>query len=196
MNSGLHRELLALRDIDFQRREELVREGTLFDGYHPRMEAVHLQNAARLKEIIRENGWPSGKLVGEDGAEAAWLIVMHAISDPAFQREMLAVLKAAAAQGEAPAYQPAYLEDRICMYEGRPQIYGTQFTVDDEGRPAMWTISDPEHVNERRAAIGLDTIEHRTEQMLRETSLDARPKDMSAYRQGYEDWLRRVGWRD
>lgn len=32
-------------------RAELAASGALFDGYHPRMEAVHRENAARLLAI-------------------------------------------------------------------------------------------------------------------------------------------------
>jgi hypothetical protein len=39
----------------------------------------------------------------EDGAEAAWLIVQHAICDPPLQGEMFKVLKEAA-RGEIPTY--------------------------------------------------------------------------------------------
>jgi hypothetical protein len=195
VDASLRSELLALRAADEQRREELVREGTLFDGYHPRMEEVHRANAARLRELVARHGWPARELAGEDGAEAAWIVVQHAIGEPEFQREMLVVLKAAAQRGEIPAYHPAYLEDRICMFEGRPQIYGTQFMTDDEGLPALWTVDDPEHVNERRAVIGLDTIEERTAKMRGAVRPDERPKNMEAYRRGYEEWLKKTGWR-
>lgn len=194
MNEQLRAELLSLRDADEHRREELVREGTLWDGYHPRMEEVHRANAARLNELVAQHGWPTRELAGEDGAEAAWIIVQHAIGEPEFQREMLVALKAAAEQDEIPAYQPAYLEDRIRMFEGRPQIYGTQFTTDDEGLPALWTIDDPEHVNERRAGLGLDTIEERTKKMRNAWRPEERPKNMEAYRRGYEEWLSKTGW--
>ncbi len=195
MDEALRQELLSLRDADLRRREELLKEGTLFDGYHPRMEEVHRQNAARLKEIVAEHGWPTREMAGEDGAEAAWLIVQHAIGEPEFQRAMLTVLEDAAERGEIPARHAAYLEDRICMYEGRPQIYGTQFTTDDDGLPTLWTVADQHGVNARRAGLGLNTVEEQTAQLRKTAAAEGRPKDMEAYRRGYEEWLRRTGWR-
>lgn len=195
MNEALRQELLALRSADEERREELVREGTLWDGYHPRMQEVHDGNASRLQEIIAQHGWPTRAMVGDDGAEAAWIIVQHAIGNPPFQRAMLSVLKEAACRGDIPAYQPAYLEDRICFFEGRPQIYGTQFAAGDDGLPTPWTIADPEHVNERRAAIGLDTIEERTALHRQQAAKEIRPKNLAEYRRGAEEWLRKAGWR-
>jgi hypothetical protein len=109
MNDSLRSELLSLRAADEACREELALEGTLWDGYHPRMQEVHDCNAARLQELIAEHGWPTRATVGEDGAEAAWIIVQHAIGNPPFQRTMLPVLQAAARRGDIPAYQPDYL---------------------------------------------------------------------------------------
>ena len=45
MNRELAAELIALRDHDLAVRTELQADGSLFDGYHPRMEAVHRANA-------------------------------------------------------------------------------------------------------------------------------------------------------
>lgn len=97
------------------------------------MEAVHKRNAGRLKQVIAEHGWPGRSLVGEDGMIAAWFIVQHAISDPPFQRQVLTLLNDALARGEVSPQSLAFLEDRICIFEGRPQIYGTQFEPDDSG---------------------------------------------------------------
>mgnify|MGYP001560728744 CR=1 FL=1 len=47
----------------------------------------------------------------------------------------------------------AYLEDRILVNEGKPQLYGTQFL---EGAPRP--IKDPDHVDERRKSVGLESL--------------------------------------
>ena len=74
LDKELRRELLAMVARDRHLREDLIRRGVLHDGYHPKMEAIHVQNAARLKAILSEHGWPMPALVGDDGAEAAWLM--------------------------------------------------------------------------------------------------------------------------
>ena len=78
MNRELAAELIALRDHDLAVRTELQADGSLFDGYHPRMEAVHRANAARLREVMAEHGWPGAPLVGAYGAQAAWLKIGRA----------------------------------------------------------------------------------------------------------------------
>ena len=55
------------------------------------------RNTARMKGIVDEHGWPGRSLAGEDGANAAWLLVQHADADPAFQERCLALMEAAAA---------------------------------------------------------------------------------------------------
>ena len=197
-NPELARELLALRAEDERVREELARDGSLFEGYHPRMQQVHDRNAARLAEIINEFGWPGRTLVGDEAAEAAWLLLQHAIAQPDFQRRGLELLREAAARGETPAWCAAYLEDRIRVFEGRPQLYGTQFEPDEDGVPAPQPpIEDEAHVDERRLAVGMETLAERTEMMRRwaRESGERAPRKREGFQREYEAWLRRVGWR-
>jgi Family of unknown function (DUF6624) len=93
-----------------------------------RMEAARIDvaNTDRLRAIIAEHGWPGRALVGDDGAEAAWLIAQHADHQLDFQREALALLERAVHDGDASASHLAYLKDRVRMNEGRPQLFGTQ----------------------------------------------------------------------
>jgi hypothetical protein len=195
MNEGLHAELLALEAEDLHVRDELARDGSLFHGYHPRMEAVHRKNATRLREIIAEHGWPGRSLVGEDGAEAAWRIAQHSIGEPAFFRKAHQLVHQAADRGDAPAWQAAYMLDRIRTLEGKPQVYGSQFDWDENGQMSPLPIEDPEHVNERRAAVGLPPIEEITRKHRENARLERRPADWKARQNEMEDWAHRAGWR-
>jgi len=196
MNQELRLELLAMREHDMRVRDEVVKGASAFDGYHPRMEEVHLRNAERLKQIIAEHGWPGRSLVGEDGMIAAWFIAQHAISDPPFQRRALELIQEAKSRGEASAIGAAFLEDRICVFEGRPQVYGTQFEPDEHGMPQPCPITDPEHVNERRKALGMNTVEQRTREIQEfDRPEEPGPEKLAAYHRQQDEWLRRVGWR-
>jgi hypothetical protein len=79
MEDVLRNGLLAMQAEDRRVRAELLADGSLGDGYHPRMEEVHRRNAARLTEIIAGHGWPGRGLVGEDGARAARFVLQHTI---------------------------------------------------------------------------------------------------------------------
>jgi hypothetical protein len=159
LNEKLGTEIIAMREEDFRVRQELLDAGLLGGPYVPRMEAVHVKHAARLRQIIAEYGWPAEDIVGKDGAEAAWIIAQHAVGEPDFQRLVLRLLQECAAKGRAPAWHAAYLEDRIAMQEGRPQRYGSQWMDDpQDGCVRPWTLADPDHVNELRASVGLDPL--------------------------------------
>jgi uncharacterized protein DUF6624 len=119
-----------------------------------RLRAIDAENAAALKRIVDEHGWPGHALVGEQGAKAAWLLAQHADSDPDFQRRACALLGAAVEAGDASPVDFAYLIDRLMIQDGLPQRYGTQYVNDSAGlRPHP--IEDPDRLDQRRAAVAL-----------------------------------------
>lgn len=123
-----------------------------------RLAVVDGENAAWLREVVAEHGWPGRSLVGPDGAEHAWLLAQHADGDPTLQAECLEALREAARRGEATPSQVAYLTDRVRCARGEPQIYGTQFWYGPDGRGDLQPkpIAEPEHLDSRRAAAGLE----------------------------------------
>jgi len=195
MDQKLRKKLLELARRDAVVRDRLAADGSLFDGYHPEMQAIHEKNAAALERILERAGWPGTNLVGKDGSEAAWIIVQHAIGLPDFQRRCLALLEDAAARGEAPAWQPAYLADRIRTLEGRPQIYGTQFDWDDQGEMSPLPIEEPDGVDARRAAIGLPPLAETTRNHRLQSEREPRAVDLEARRKEMREWSVKVGWR-
>ena len=51
----------------------------------------------------------------------------------------------------------SYLIDRVNMNENQPQIYGTQW-VQQDGKFLLYSVEDEEHLDQRRAEVGLSTI--------------------------------------
>jgi hypothetical protein len=189
---------MAMAAEDEVVRAELAAAGSLFQGYHPRMAEVHRRNAAALAEIIAGLGWPVPALVGDDGSRAAWLVLQHAIGDPPFQRRGLELLRAAVGRGEIPGWQAAYLEDRIRFFEGRPQVYGTQYDWDEDGRISPLPVEDAAGVDERRKAVGLLPLDEDTRRK-REgiaRSGEEPPRDWHRRQREMEAWARSVGWRE
>lgn len=187
--------LKGMAASDLRKRDALIAAGVLFDGYHPEMEALHIQNAKELDAIIDAVGWPHQGIAGAEGAEAAWLIAQHAISLPDFQRKVLRLLKENANDVE-PA-QIAMLEDRIRRFEGKPQLYGTQFDWDENGQLSPGAIEDAANVDRRRASVGLNALQERTEEMRRRAAAegDKPPADMAKRRKDMDAWAKRTGWR-
>jgi len=113
------------------------------------------KNTQILKEIVADIGWLTISRVGSKVSNKAWLLIQHADEDLDFQKECLKLMKDKANNEVNPA-NVAYLEDRIRVAEGRPQLYGTQFyknpkTDKLEARP----IESTEGLNKRRAMVGL-----------------------------------------
>jgi len=156
MNDQLHDELMARME-----KEQNLR-GALIDNPDDiqllmRMAEADAQNTMWLDEVIQQQGWPTKSLVGEDGAQAAFLIVQHSPA-PQFQKKCLDLLERAVKQNEADIINLVYLTDRIRTFEGKPQVYGTQGQTNADGLIIPFPIEDEEHVDERRKAIGLEPI--------------------------------------
>lgn len=193
MDERLREKLLEMRANDARERERLAATGELFDGYHPLMERVHLENAAELERLIDKHGWLGKSLVGADGADAAWLVAQHAISLPAFSRRCLRLIERAVAEAEAEPRHLAYLEDRINFFEGKPQRYGTQSDWNETGAMEVWTLADAARVNEFRRAAGLPPLNDLIWES--EETRENQPKDFQARKKEFEAWARKVGWR-
>ena len=195
VNESIREELLRMRDEDLTVRQELLDSGELGGSYVPRMEAVHIKNAARLRELIHEHGWPADDVAGKDGGEAAWLIAQHSIGEPQFQKDVLLLLTESAAAGRTPRWQAAYMEDRIAMLEGRPQRYGSQWLDDPrDGRTRPWKLSDPERVNELRASVGLPAL-HPVPEPGPDLPEDQR-RAIESNQRWWQEWSASKGWKE
>ena len=157
------------------------------------MAAIHDRNAAVLEDMLERHGWPGRHLAGEDGAQAAWLVLQHAIGHPGLLRRCLPLLQEAASQGDIPAWQPAFLEDRIRVLEGRPQRFGTQFDWDATGALQPLPLEDPAGVDERRRALGLNSLAERLDELRR--NAEPPPADPVQRLAEAEAWARVRGWR-
>ena len=160
MNEALARELASMAEADHRERIALS-DGTKFTSRPSNEQLMALartdvSNSDRLREIVEEHGWPGRSLVGEQGAEHAWLLVQHADRQLDFQRRALVLLNAAVGAGDAPRRHLAYLTDRVRMNEGREQVYGTQMASVDDHVVVPWPVEDPDRLEERRAEMGLE----------------------------------------
>ena len=147
--TDLSTELLHRKDAD-QAMRIIARENE--DAWDS---SVDQDNEKRLREIVDEIGWPTISLVGSDASNAAWLIIQHA-SDIEFMESCLGLMKSCT-EGEIKLANVAYLEDRVRMYKGESQLYGTQWKG-PVGRAVLYALVNPESVDERRATMGLGTL--------------------------------------
>lgn len=182
---------------DIETRTRLARSGALFTGYHPEMEAVHNANADLAERALDAIGWPGRHKLGDEGAGAAFLIIQHAIGRPSLQRRALALMLEAIPEGQANALDAAYLSDRIAIFEGREQAFGTQFDWDANGQLSPSPTRDPETLDERRASVGLPSMAETIANMRANAAAEGEraPVDLAQRRAEFEAWTRRAGWR-
>lgn len=150
--------LMAKKDQEMRNSYDYDTEESEWD------ESIDLGNTRRMKEIVDEIGWPTISKVGHEASNNAWLLVQHADRDTGFQEKCLQLMKAQS-EDEVSKSNIAYLEDRIAVAKGRPQIYGTQFQANEAGQFEPRELHDPTNVNQRRKAMGLDTLEENIERM-------------------------------
>lgn len=157
MDESLAKALLDMEARDKAVRAELTAAGELNVAYHPRLEEVHRANTSRLRQIVAVFGWPGTALVGPKGAQAAWRIALHSIAEPSFMRQCRDSIEHASDVGDVPRWQFAIIDDRIRVYEGRPQRYGTQLKFGPEGL-APHPIENQSRVNSMRMQAGLPPL--------------------------------------
>jgi len=164
---GLRQELLKRTQEDQDARKRLIELNSRRRAENDKALAesaefkslrdIDRKNTAWLKMVVTAHGWPGKSAVGEDGAQAAWLLVQHADHDRDFQKQCLKLIQAAFKKGEVTGQQVAYLTDRVLVADKRNQLYGTQFQVKD-GELVPFPIEDEANVDKRRKEIGLSSL--------------------------------------
>jgi hypothetical protein len=149
---------LAQKLIDMTEEDRRLQAGALGSDHSAQLahRLVTSRNGDKLTEIMDEHGWPGISLVGAEAARRAWLVAQHADRQLSVQRRALTLMTPAVAAGEAEEQHLAMLRDRVLINEGHPQVYGTQIAGVVDGAPVPWPCTDPEHLDDRRAAVGLD----------------------------------------
>ena len=190
------KKIIRLRDKDEALRNELIKKGALSDGYNQEMEKLHNSNAEELSKIIDIIGYPTPGKIGKKASKAAWLIIQHSIGLPDFMRKCAKSLEKAINDNKADPIDLAYLTDRIAVFEGRSQLYGTQFDWDKNGEMSPYHFDDLAKVNHRRKTIGLNTLEKQTQIMREQAEHEKQvpPPDIEERKQKYNEWRKKVGW--
>lgn len=184
MLARIKKSLIKMAKHDLSVRESLLQKNLLSPGYHPEMERVHRRHAALLDEIINAIGYPTVSKVGQDANEAAWLIVQHAISEPFFMKKCYKLLSE---DPDASPEQLAYLYDRICYFEGKPQKYGTQF--DDSG---LYPVENIEEMIRLRQELGFSPYDR--EKVVAASASKTTNNDLHRDKEEFNLWRKKVGW--
>jgi len=195
---NISKKIIQLKEKDLSFREDLISKNKLEGGYNEEMARIHIENANVLNDIIDQIGYPTTEKVGKEGSDAAWLIIQHAISLPKFMKKCAALLEIEVNSKHANPISLAYLKDRIAVFEGFHQTYGTQYDWDENGEMSPNNIGDIAQVNRRRKSIGLNSVEEQTQIMRDRVKQENQtpPPDLDLRRKEYNLWRLSVGWID
>lgn len=145
------------------------------------------KNTKRLKEIIKDYGFPTISLVGKDGNDAVFHLVHSSTEDIKFASKIYKQLSKLP-KSEINLKEYAIFEDTLNYYVRKPQVYGTKYYYNLEGFYVPWELYDKKNVNRFRKSIGFDSLDLK----LKEKNI---PQD-KAYEinKKLEDKLVKIGW--
>ena len=115
-------------------------------------------NLKKVKKILDERGWLGADVIGYYGNLTLFLVIQHA--DFATLEKYLPMMREAVKKGNAMASNLALLEDRVAIWKGGKQIYGSQIAQNMvTGEPYVLPLIDPDNVDKRRAEVGLPPMQ-------------------------------------
>lgn len=167
--AALQRELEEVYDKDQDIRNidwDTISSPEVSMAYSKKVMAVDSVNQTRVMPIIEKYGWLPKSKIGEKAASAIFYVVQHSNTETI--EKYLPQMEALAKKGEASATDAAKMRDRLLMFQGKKQIYGTQAAswVRPEGKQVIWPIEDVENVNKRRKQVGFTTTVEENAQKL------------------------------
>lgn len=116
------------------------------------------RNLIKIQKILDEKGWLGQDVIGGRGNMTLFLVIQHAPIE--IQEKYLPMMREAVKKNNAQPSSLALLEDRIALRTGKRQIYGSQIGRNPEtGEFYVSPIENPEKVDERRAKVGLGTLQ-------------------------------------
>lgn len=196
MTPHIENELISRARTDETVRARLASAGALHGGYHPDMRAVHEANADWLMRRLDEGFWPDAEETSPAAVAAFWTLVQHAISRPRLMRRVRDLTPPGG--DPATAIRRALLIDRIAVFEGRLQTYGTQTDWNADGVLAPFPIGDPASVDDRRASVGLGPLAHELIRLNARTASEGGrpPRNYALYVAERTQFAVEAGWRD
>jgi len=164
MDLSLSEELDSILVQDQKYRMQLNAVGTQYGWDSKQVKGLWLlinradsTNSLRVSKILDERGWLGPDVIGTNGSSALFLVVQHASLK--IQEKYLPLLQDAVKKGIEQPSRLALLTDRIAIRNGKKQIYGTQIVQSpDTFTYSISPLEDPDHVDKRRAQMGLGPL--------------------------------------
>lgn len=137
-----------------RKRDQAVR---LDPEQREKMRAIDAENVVYLKGLLRDVGWIDPVRFGPQTSVAAFLILQHSGDLPLMIGAMPLIEKDFKS---SPDFAQLYtlLYDRLALWLGQKQKYGTQLGQDAEGKPMVLPLQDPDKVDTYLKELGLPPL--------------------------------------
>ncbi len=156
-NQELRDRLLKMKEKEQKHFQDALEEEREKAGaLKNQMGTSRKKNLPQLCSIVKEFGWPSANLVGQDGVDAAFYLLKN-ISSFQLQRDLLPMIIAATKKGEIARPDFAGYIDRLRLSASLKQLFGTEATISN-GFLVLYPIDNLSEVDWRREQYGLPPL--------------------------------------
>lgn len=124
------------------------------DSLIAEMKSIDTENQKYIGNLLDSIGWPSD--LSFNANMAIFLVIQHAGVD--YMNKYANYVEDAYKKNLVPVGAYIVFVDRMKMYSGKPQVYGSQIIIIKDVL-YMWPIEDVENLEARRKTAGLPSIE-------------------------------------
>ena len=169
LNAALKQELATIYESDQKPRYDIDsvvrvygRSSQQWQQHWQKISKTDSMNLASVERIIQQYGYPGQSVVGSKLREHR--LAGHPTFASCCSGEVFdAHPKGCYDNGEMEKSNLALLVDRIRMYKGKKQDYGTQISISSTGKKFFHPIEDKANVNKHREKVGLGQLKNMPE---------------------------------
>lgn len=122
------------------------------------------KNQKVVFNLLDKHGWLDG--LSDVANSAIWLVIQH--SDASSIERYISIVQSVADRGDISIKDLKTMEDRLLVYNKKPQQYGTQ-TKQIGQKIFFYPIADFSTIDSRRASIGFSSLNDYIEQLKEHT---------------------------
>lgn len=152
--------LERLFDADQSVRGKAATTGAHLKEYQESADEQHKQDSIDQKTvfyILDKYGWLSEKEISSKASSGIFYVIQHAGLDTQIKYQDLVIQ--AFRKKQIGDYEYAIFIDRIKMFEGKNQLYGTQLGMDNIGNLFLYPVEDITKLDSIRTLAGLQPFE-------------------------------------
>ncbi|MEO1515070.1 MAG: DUF6624 domain-containing protein [Bacteroidota bacterium] len=147
----------TFRRIYTQAEEVLGKDSDEMEYFWEVVEAQDKILEKRITDIIDQYGWLGISQIGRRANTALWAVLQHGSVES--KKKYAPLLKESILKNESQPQHYARLIDRMLINNNESQLYGTQIDYASTETPSFFSIKEPEYIDQRRAEIGLPSIQ-------------------------------------